>query len=286
MAALFASQFDVQRPYQPDGLDTGVPEIGLTLPSVKTPRTPEEETPTEKTPTSTPQVNNANARATAQAQAQASALTHAESMAPVQVSAPVHATVAGAQAAANAPSGIGHWVAHTFDSARHGVSSALDTVNNAAQSNTVKSIMDFGDPFHGAFNNAGIVGALKPAGAQAPAPVTPQPIRATNYRLNPNSPVYDEPASYPAMPRGWSANAVGPSTPRVAIEGPNSLPDPLQSLIHEPSYSAVPRGWSANVNPIQFNSEGSSSALPRGLSANGGWLSDAETVLGDIADSL
>jgi hypothetical protein len=281
---LFAAQFDVAPPYQPAGLDTEDLATGLTLPSTKTPRTPEEN-PTEKTP----QTNNVNARATAQAQAQASALAHAESMAPVQVSAPVHATVAGAQAAANASSanGFGHWVAHTFDSARHGVASAADATNNVMTSPTVHSIMNIGNPFP----------AGSPGNPSTPLFQTQQaisdvvPKQSMNIvgriRLNPNSPVYDEPAPYQAMPRGWSANAVGPGTPRSAIEAPQTaLNDPLQSLIHEPSYSAMPRGWSANMNPIQFNSEGSPSALPKGVQANGGWLSDAESILSDIADSL
>lgn len=43
--------------------------------------------------------------------------------------------------------GFGHWVAHTFDSARHGVASAADATGTFMSSPTVHSIMNFGNPF-------------------------------------------------------------------------------------------------------------------------------------------
>jgi hypothetical protein len=208
---------------------------------------------------------------------------------------------------------ITHGVSSAADAAGHGIADAARAVNGVATNQYVHDVMSFGNV---APDNTGIVGMVSPARASSVAPAQ-QGIKVNNIRLNQGSPQYDveaPQAQYPAMPRGLSANggfgqqSVDASPSRLAIEGPSSVADPLQSMINQP-YSAVPHGWSANggfngnpnLNPQQFfdqSGNGSasgagsaaesaaSSAVPKGWSANGGWESDLGKVLGDLGDAL
>lgn len=294
MPGLFASQFAYGDPYTPEGLQPGVLNVGAKLPS----NTPKEKTPTEEpapkpAPISNPSLNAANAAAnqnvgvtTAKGAANQAALSnmiHATGNVaqPQHVNAPAHAP------AQHASPGI-------LGDITHAVSSGLHDIANVAQSPVVHDVMNFGSPFQ----SSGLIGLVKPTSA-TPAPAAQQGIKVNSIRLNQGSPATDvQTPQYSAIPRGWSANAVGSGNARPAIEAPKPSFDYAEYLTR-PAYNAVPRGWSANggysgpLNSAQFDNAGSSAAsdigsaaVPRGWSAGGGWASDVGNILGDIADSI
>lgn len=308
--SLFASQFNYANAYNPVGLDTGVPQVGLNLP--RAPDNEEEKTPTEKSPVRAPisspgvNPNTANAEANANASESQGANQNFSAM----IDAPAKVAALNTAAAPAAQPGIWgqvtHGVASGFDAARHGIATGADAVNGVATNHYVKDVMNFGNVLP---DNGGLMGMINPVQASTVAPSAQQDIKVNSMRLNQGSPTYDVETPQYALPRGWSANAVGSGNARPAIEAPGYTADPLQGMINEPNYSAMPRGWSANagepnfssmvdagqggarwsanMNPIQFNDiPGNASPLPRGMSANGGWESDIGNILGDIGDAL
>lgn len=288
-SGLFASQFNPVSPYNPVGLDTGTPQVGLNLRTPKSSKPPTEPAPVNAPVGSGPAAYEAGAQgaaanAGANAGANANAGVSAQNVAaqqaanqtysklmqmtardtaggnPATITAPAHAP---AQADNGLLGGFGHWAAHTFDSARHGTAAAANNFGGIfAQQNGIPN--QYSPHLTGNGGPLGVLNASNyvPPNAASGLPGNPavdvaaprQGININSIKLNQGSPQYDVQApTYSALPRGWSAGeAIGPGNTRLAIESGGY--NPYQSMIDTPSYSAMPRGLSAANREANFMS--------------------------------
>jgi hypothetical protein len=154
-------------------------------------------------------------------------------------------------ASSNPLGGLGHWAAHTFDSARHGVASGADAVTNSATNGTLHSIMNFGNPFpQGSPGNAGPLVTTKQYQRQQAA---------------------QHPATVPGVqPDLWN---VPNKTPGVGSSQAGS------AVEHGP-YVELPQ----QVNASQFGGTGSG-ASSAGDTAGSSWISDVESFLEKAASA-
>jgi hypothetical protein len=160
----------------------------------------------------------------------------------------------GTQPASSNPlSGLGHWAAHTFDSARHGVAAGADAANNylSNPNTSVSKIMNFGNPF--------------PKGS----PGNYGPIFQTQQMKRQQAAA--KPATVPGVqPDLWN---VPSKTTGVGSSQASSAVD------HGP-YVETPQ----QVNASQFS--GSKSAAPSsGADAGSSWISDVESFLEKAASA-
>lgn len=288
--AIFASQFNPVSPYEPVGLDTGTPQIGIRLPRTPEDKNPpEENTPARLSPNN-PAADSASANAAAGAAANQEASAGAQSAAQQAAQRAAQQTrvydklmhleaadtAGGNPATIHAPAQAAH--PGILGDITNVATSGLHVLNNVAGNPIVRDIMHFGDPFH----TAGISGAvadqsqvnptIKPtrvfnpqrSGANAIEQGGPKTIQG---QVEGNPAVDVQAPQYSAMPRGWSANGeVGPGATRLAVEAGQY--NPYQAMIDTPSYSAMPRGWSAADRGANFTDMTGSEPGGAGWSAN------------------
>jgi len=284
MSGIFASQFNYANAYNPVGLDTSTPQVGLN--AGRTPKAPEEDPAGEKARPRRPSENTSNASAGAavgqnaaigqqtsnlsniehaimqgQNTGSTAALSQGQMNAMTQAAQGIGHVIAQQPASTPWYDSLGHWTAHTFDSMRHGAATGLSHANNFIERNPVMHDLGLGPglPANATGNSGGLLGFLNPAHASTPdvAPGS-QDIKVNSIKLNQGSPQYDvETPQYAqsqmALPRGWSANAVESAPQRLAIEAPGYQPNPLADMVDAP-YQAMPRGWAANARTPDFSS--------------------------------
>ena len=206
---IFASQFNPVSPYEPVGLDTGTPQVGLSLRN-KTPKKP----PTDDTPSRVPPSAGSAAGAEAGAAA-AGGMTAGAAMANSAVASNsmslAQAGSASHMSAANeAANGIGYHpdaapATHVVMPKLSGADAtppkpsnaggggvwgwASHELGNVTHNPVVSDVMHFGDPFHK--NDTGLMGAISPA-QQASSVIKPSsvfnPTRTPAGELGPVSP--------------------------------------------------------------------------------------------------
>jgi hypothetical protein len=209
VSGIFASQFNPVSPYDPVGLDTGTPKVGMTL-GKKTPKRP----PSEDTPSRVPP--GGGTAAGAEAAAATGGYLHATASAANQASVNANSNMSLVQAgqashmsAANeAANGIGYHpdaapATHIVMPKHSGADATPPKQNNnsgggllgwvehtassVAHNPVVSGIMHFGDPF----KTTGIAGAVSPA-PPASSVIKPTnvygPSRSTAGELGPSAP--------------------------------------------------------------------------------------------------
>ena len=244
MSGIFASQFNPVGPYDPVGLDTGTPKVGMTL-GKKTPKRP----PSEDTPSRVPP--GGGTAAGAEAAAATGGYMHATASAANQASVNANSNMSLVQAgqashmsAANeAANGIGYHpdpapATHIVMPKLSGADATPPKQNNnsggllgwvehtagsVAHNPVVSGIVHFGDPFH----DTGVVGAV------SPAPPASSVIKPTN--------VYG--------PSRSAAGEVGQGAPKV-VPG---------SVVGE---GAVGNGYGARALPVSSRFAGMARNTP------------------------
>lgn len=278
MSGIFASQFNPVSPYDPVGLDTGTPQVGMTL-GKKTPKRSPEKTPAPaRVPSSAAPGAEAAASAAAGADFHATAAGSQSAQASNQMSLSQAGSASHMSAANQAANGIGYhpdaapatnvvmpkhsgadatppkqnsnsgggflgWASHTFDSVTHNP--------------IVSDVMHFGDPFRKSDN--GVAGLASPA-QQASDVVKPSAV--FNPGRNPAGAISQ---GGPKVIQGSVENQPGVSAP-----GSNALP----------RSAAYDNMFRANLGR-QFMGNGASTAGDT-LSNGGGSLIDS--IPNDISE--
>jgi hypothetical protein len=277
VSGIFATQFNTVNPYDPVGLDTGTPAVGITL-GKKTPKRP----PREDTPSRVPPGGGAAAGAEAGAAmasgnsasaSNAMSQSAANSMAmgptknqtyeklmhlsaedtaggnPATIKIPAASNVnmpkhSGADATppkqnSNSGGGFLGWASHTFN----------DVVHNPV----VSDVMHFGDPF----KTSGVAGAISPA--QPPSNVI-QPSRVYN----------------PSRPSAGEISQGGPRTIQGQVQGPESVgngagPRALpRAYTTQQDFIDMMRGSGAShLNSTQFDTTPWYDQIPNDISSIG-----------------